>query len=81
MKSLAAREAKLHFGALLDTAQREPVLIEKHGREVAVILSSEEYRSLKLLCLRAKLALGEKQADKGDFADYSLEAILEKLDE
>lgn len=44
MRSMAAKEAKNHFGALLDTARREPVTIEKNGRPVAVILSIEDFK-------------------------------------
>jgi len=46
MKSLTASEAKNRFGMLLDWARQEPVLIEKQGRQVAVILSVEEYQRL-----------------------------------
>jgi len=42
MKDIAAREAKNRFGTLMDTAQREPVAIEKHGRPLAVLMSVEE---------------------------------------
>jgi len=49
MKTLAAREAKNSFGVLLDTAQREPVTIQKKGRSVAVILSMDEYERLQAL--------------------------------
>ncbi len=46
MKSLTASEAKNRFGMLLDWARQEPVLIEKQGRQVAVMLSVEEYQRL-----------------------------------
>lgn len=46
MKSLTASEAKNRFGMLLDWARHEPVLIEKQGRQVAVILSLEAYQQL-----------------------------------
>lgn len=46
MKSLTATEAKNSFGMLLDWARQEPVLIEKQGRKVAVMLSVEEYQRL-----------------------------------
>ena len=36
MKSVSAKNAKNGFGLLLDTARAEPVVIEKHGRSVAV---------------------------------------------
>ncbi len=44
MRSMAAKEAKNHFGELLDTARREPVTIEKNGRPVAVVLSIEDFK-------------------------------------
>ena len=44
MTTISATEAKLHFGALVDTAQKEPVTIEKQGRPVAVVISFEEYQ-------------------------------------
>ncbi len=43
MTKVSASEAKTHFGALIDRAQREPVTIEKQGRPVAVVISYEEY--------------------------------------
>lgn len=46
MKSLTASEAKNRFGMLLDWAIREPVIIEKQGRQVAILLSVEEYERL-----------------------------------
>lgn len=47
MTTFAASEAKNEFGRLLDAAQREPVLIEKKGRPVAVLLSLKEYEELE----------------------------------
>ena len=46
MKSMSAKDAKNGFGLLLDTARAEPVTIEKHGRPVVVVLSTEEYERL-----------------------------------
>lgn len=46
MKSMSAKDAKNGFGRLLDTARAEPVTIEKHGRAVVVVLSTEEYERL-----------------------------------
>ena len=49
MTSFAAKAAKDNFGLLLDTAQREPVIIEKNKRKVAVVLSLVEYNRLEAL--------------------------------
>ena len=68
MRTMAALEAKNRFGELLDTAQREPVTIEKHGRAVAVMLSAEEYKeleALKLASLRAEIRKGLDEIEAG----------------
>ena len=46
MQTLSAKDAKYNFGRLIDTARAEPVVVEKHGRPVVVVLSVEEYRRL-----------------------------------
>ena len=46
MKTMSAREAKNAFGLMIDTARAEPVLIEKHGRGVVVVVAVEEYQRL-----------------------------------
>jgi len=47
MKSISATEAKQRFAALLDAAQREPVVIRRQNRDVAVIVSPEEYERIR----------------------------------
>lgn len=69
MKAIAAKDAKNNFGEMLDTVQREPLSIEKHGRAVAVVMSAQAYRQMKLERLRAKLAIGEGQLDRGEGVD------------
>ena len=46
MKAVSAREAKHPFGQLIDEARAEPVVVEKHGRPVVVVLAVEEYQRL-----------------------------------
>jgi len=46
MKSAAATDIKNHFGQYLESSIKEPVLIEKTGRPVAVMLSIEDYERL-----------------------------------
>jgi prevent-host-death family protein len=47
MKSVSAKEAKDSFGCHMDAAPAAPVVIEKHGRPVVVVLSVEEYERLR----------------------------------
>lgn len=49
MKTMSARDAKHQFGLLIDTARAEPVVIEKHGCPVVVVLAVEEFERLKTL--------------------------------
>jgi prevent-host-death family protein len=42
---MQATEAKNRFGELLEAAGSEPVVIQKNGRDVAVIMSKTEYDS------------------------------------
>lgn len=61
MQSMSAHDAKARFGQLLDTAQTEPVVIEKHGRAVAVVISKQEFDSIqemKLEQLRSEIQFG-----------------------
>jgi antitoxin Phd len=74
MIHMVAKEAKNHFGQLLTAAMREPVTIDKNGKPVAVVLSTEEYKRLEqieddLLASKAKMAikegfLGEEESEK-----------------
>jgi prevent-host-death family protein len=47
MKILSAKDAKYGFGRLIDLARAAPVLIEKHGRPVVVVMAIEEFERLK----------------------------------
>jgi prevent-host-death family protein len=80
MKEIASTEAKTHFGALLDMAQREPIAIHKKGRTVAVIMSAqdfEENQALKLALLQRDLRAGIEQADRGELVEG--EEVFAKL--
>ncbi len=43
MQYVSASDAKQRLAAILDTAQREPVMIRRQKRDVAVVLSAQEY--------------------------------------
>lgn len=49
MQHMAARDAKNSFGRLIDTAQAEPVAIDKYGLTVVVVIAGEEYNRLTAL--------------------------------
>jgi antitoxin Phd len=47
MKIVSATDAKQRFAAVIDAAQREPVRVRRQNRDVAVILSAEEYDRIR----------------------------------
>jgi prevent-host-death family protein len=55
MKSIAATEVKNRPGAIVDAAQREPIVIRRQDRDIAVILSMADYDRLRSANVRAFL--------------------------
>ncbi len=46
MAAMTATDAKNRFGEVLELARKEPVRVQKNGRDVAVVLSAEDYAEL-----------------------------------
>ena len=47
MAEISATDAKNKFGQVLEMAQAGPVRIQKNGRDVAVVISPEQYAALQ----------------------------------
>ncbi|WP_341858017.1 type II toxin-antitoxin system prevent-host-death family antitoxin [Sinorhizobium medicae] len=60
---MAAKDAKNAFGMMIDLARAEPVMIEKHGRQVVVVMAVEEYERLKALEAAEAVPTGTKKED------------------
>jgi prevent-host-death family protein len=59
MITMTSVEAQNRFGHLLDTAQREPVAITRHGRPAAFIVSAQEMEELLHARRRRSQAVAE----------------------
>ena len=57
----------------MDDAQHEPVRIERNGREVAVVLSSAEYKRLAACKEFVRRQVAEEGADPGEEVRGALE--------
>jgi prevent-host-death family protein len=57
MKTVAVTDAQIRLDAILDEAQREPVVIRSEDRDVAVVLSMAEYERLRTGNVQAFLDL------------------------
>lgn len=79
MKTFAATEAKQRFGAVIDAAQREPVVIRRQNRDVAIVLSPEDYERIrKFNTVELDKAWDElsRQAQANGLTEEILEEIL-----
>ena len=63
MITIAATDAKQHFGEYLNAALYQPVMVQKSGKPVAVILSLAEYQRLAAI-EDAQLVHHVRQAEK-----------------
>ncbi|MCE2663126.1 MAG: type II toxin-antitoxin system Phd/YefM family antitoxin [Microcystis sp. M53603_WE2] len=79
MKTLGASEAKNRFGELLDLARREPVQIAKKGRNVAVVLSIEEFERFSELENQLLALQAEKAHQEGFIGTTESEALLSEI--
>ena len=46
MRTVSASEAKQGLAGVIESARKEPVIIQRQRRDVAVVLSPEEYERL-----------------------------------
>jgi len=79
MRYVSASDAKQRLAAILDAAQREPVMIRRQKRDVAVLLSAQEYARVCALnreeFLRFSDRVSTKAAARG-LTDKKLKEIL-----
>jgi prevent-host-death family protein len=79
MQTVSATEAKQNFAAILDRVQRGPVLIRRHEREVAVLVSPQDYeriRQLRIAELNRIVEENGRYAESQGMTDELLEKLL-----
>jgi prevent-host-death family protein len=79
MTEVSATQAKQQFAALLEAAQRGPVRIRRHQRDVAVLLSAAEYEQMMRDRWREfdrLSALASAQAQANGLTEEKLQEIL-----
>ena len=66
---VSSREAQNHFGALLDRAQRAPVIVKRHNRDCVAVISMQDFAQWQALKTKNFMALrddfSEKAAERG----------------
>ncbi len=79
MRTMNAKDAKTNFGQLLDTAIREPVSITRNGRQVAVVLSVQDFERLAALEDASWVRRAERNEAEGFVSREDSEALLRDL--
>jgi prevent-host-death family protein len=79
MRQFSATEAKQRLAELLDAAQREPVVIRRQKRDVAVVMSPQEYdrlRGLNVAELERLVRRVSARAKRRGLTEEKLEKLL-----
>ncbi len=71
MKTMTASVASKEFGRYLDTAQREPVIVTKKNRPVAVTVSLEDWEELTGFRVEQGIMSGLADIEAGRFEEMS----------
>jgi prevent-host-death family protein len=71
MKTMTASVASKEFGRYLETAQREPVIVTKKNRPVAVTVSFQDWEELTKLRIERGLTQGLDDIENGRFEEVS----------
>jgi prevent-host-death family protein len=81
MITVSSMEAQNRFGQLLDTVQREPVTITRHGRTAAFIISPRDMQDLQDARRRRSAAVAAFEAWSQQAAASALPAAADLTDE
>ncbi|MEK6745539.1 MAG: type II toxin-antitoxin system Phd/YefM family antitoxin [Pseudomonadota bacterium] len=79
MRVESATNAKNRFGEIMDAALREPVMIQRSGRDVAVLMSVEEYKIVEMLSDRYWGELAMEAEKNGFLSAEESESVIQRL--
>ena len=74
-----ATHAKARFGQILEKSQQEPVLIEKSGRDYAVVVSFEDYKRLSAFEDAYWAKMADDAKSEGFIGHSESQSLLESL--
>jgi len=79
MKTMSATTASKEFGRFIDAAQREPVLLTKKDRPVAVTVSVADWEELLSLRIERGIAAGLDDVAAGRVVEMTDAALEQRL--
>ena len=81
MQTVSSSEARNNLAAVISNAQKEPVAIQKQGRNEAVLMSYEEYQNLSNSSVAAFQTLCDYIGDRAASRGLTEEKLAEILSE
>lgn len=81
MQYCSASELKNQLATIIDIVQREPVVIQKKGRDVAIILSPTEYQNYQRYRRHAFVDFCQDLSEKAIHRGLTPEKLAKILDE
>jgi prevent-host-death family protein len=79
MKNVSTTQQEDRLNAIVDDAQREPVVIRRENRDVAVVLSIADYKRLRAANVEALLRLQDEISAKAAARGLTEERLNELL--
>jgi prevent-host-death family protein len=80
MLTMTSLVAQNQFGTLIDTSQRQPVVVTRRGRPVAVVLSYEDYQATtQTIPFHVAALISESYPLRGKDAGDSMRLHLSKM--
>lgn len=78
MRTMTASEARQGFAEVIEAVRREPVIIQRQKRDVAVVMSMEEYERLVNLNVAEFQRFSDRVGAKAQEAGMT-EGVLQEL--
>lgn len=79
MRTITASEARQGFAEIIETVQREPVVIQRQKRNVAVVMSVDEYERLVHLNVAEFQRFSDRAGAKAQEAGMTEDVLQELL--
>jgi prevent-host-death family protein len=79
MKTMSATHASKEFGRFLDAAQREPILLTKKDRPIAVTVSVADWEELTTLRIERGIAAGLADAAEGRVSEMTDTSLVQRI--
>lgn len=79
MKSINETDLQSRFSEILDTAQQQPIVIRREGKDMAAIVSIADYERLRLANIRSFFDLRQEVAREATTSGLTEEGLAELL--